>query len=155
MLQYRTDSQPMIDTVSLSADQWRAFAPTNVEPGASWSVPEDVARQFSRLLTASSDQSLMPRPEDATLAELKCTVESVSDGEARILLSGQWEMVHAIEQDKSRRLIGAATAQGIAVFNEKTRSLVSFLLVFDGTIRRGRADASPNRTGTVAEWSAR
>ena len=30
----------------------------------------------------------------------------------------------------------------------------SFLLVFDGTIHHGRPDASPNRTGAVAEWSS-
>ncbi|GEM_PF-2333711 len=152
---YRTDGPPVIDTVSLSADQWRTFAPTTVEPNASWSVPEQVAREFTRLLTASSDQSAMPRPDDATVAKMECTVESVSGGEARIRLSGQWEMTHAIEQDKNRLLFGAATARGIAVYDTDARLLRSLLLVFDGTIRSGRADASPNRTGAVAEWSSR
>jgi hypothetical protein len=96
----------------------------------------------------------MPGPEDATLAELQCMVESVSGGEARIQLSGRWEMVHAIEQDKDRLLFGAATARGVAVYDTKTQSLRSFLLAFDGTLRHGRPDASPNRTGAVAEWSS-
>jgi hypothetical protein len=95
----------------------------------------------------------MPR-EDATLAELQCMVESVSGGEARIRLSGRWEMVHAIEQDKDRMLFGAATARGVAVYDTKAHLLRSFRLVFDGTIRHGRPDASPNRTGAVAEWSS-
>ena len=69
-------------------------------------------------------------------------------------LSGRWEMMHAIEQDKSRLLFGAATARGIAVYDAETHSMRSFLLVFDGTIRHGRADAPPNRTGAVAEWSS-
>jgi hypothetical protein len=152
---YRTDGPTVIDTVSLSATDWRTFAPTNAEPGASWRVPERVARAFTRLLTASSDQSAMPQTEDATLAELECKVESISGGQARIQLSGRWEMVHAIEQDKNRLLFGAATARGVAVYDAETRSLRSFQLVFDGTIRHGRADASPNRTGAVAEWSSK
>jgi hypothetical protein len=96
----------------------------------------------------------MPRPEDATLASLKCEVESVSGSEARIRLSGQWEMVHAIEQDQSRLLFGAATAGGVAVYDAETQSMRSFRLVFDGTLRHGRPDAPPNRTGAVAEWSS-
>jgi hypothetical protein len=152
--QYRPDGPPVIDTIALSAAQWRTFSPTVVESGAGWSVPEQVAREFTRLLTASSDQSAMPRPEDATLAELQCMVESVTDAGARIRLSGRWEMVHHVEQDKNRTLHGAATARGVAVYDTKTRLLRSFLLVFDGTIRHGRSDASPNRTGAVAEWSS-
>jgi hypothetical protein len=152
--QFRPDGPPVIDTVVLSAEQWRTFSPPAVESGASWSVPAQVAREFTRLLTASSDQSAMPRPEDATLAELQCMVESVSGGEARIRLSGRWEMVHAIEQDKDRMLFGAATARGIAVYATKAHVLRSFVLVFDGTIRHGSPDASPNRTGAVAEWSS-
>ena len=152
--QYRPDGPPVIDTVVLSAEQWRTFSPPAVESRARWSVSEKVAREFTRLLTASSDQSAMPRPEDATLAELQCMVESVSGGEARIRLSGRWEMVHAIEQDKDRMLFGTATARGVAVYDTKAHLLRSFLLVFDGTIRHGRPDASPNRTGAVAEWSS-
>jgi hypothetical protein len=152
---YRTDGPPVIDTVSLSADEWRMFAPTTVQPDASWSVPEQVARAFTRLLTASSDQSAMPRAEDATVSKMECTIESISGDEARIRLSGQWEMALAIEQDENRLLFGAATARGVAVYDMKTRSLRSFLLVFDGTIRHGRASAPPNRTGAVAEWSRR
>jgi hypothetical protein len=151
---YRADGPPVIDTVTLSAEQWRTLSPPAIEAGASWTVPQQVARQFTRLLTASSDQSAMPRPEDATLAELQCIVETVSDGEARIGLSGRWEMAHAIEQDKNRVLFGAATARGIAVFDKQAQMLRSFRLVFDGTVRHA-PDASPNRTGAVTEWSSR
>jgi hypothetical protein len=63
-------------------------------------------------------------------------------------------MAHAIEQDKDRLLFGTATARGIAVYDTKAHVLRSLLLVFDGTIRHGRPDASPNRTGAVAEWSS-
>jgi hypothetical protein len=152
---HRADGPPVIDTVALSAGEWRAFVPPAVEPETSWSLPEEVARKFTRLLTASSDQSAMPRPEDATLAELDCHVESVSGGEARIRLSGRWEMSHAIEDDKNRLQFGAASARGVAVYDTQAKMLRSFLLVFDGTLRHGRPDASPSRTGAVAEWSSK
>jgi hypothetical protein len=151
---YRGDGPTVIDTVTLSAEQWRTFSPPALESGTSWTAPEQVAREFTRLLTASSDQSAMPRPEDATLAELQCTVESVSGGEARIRLAGRWEMSHAIEEDKDRMLFGAATAQGVAIYDTNANLLRSFLFVFDGVIRHGRYDALPNRTGAVAEWSS-
>jgi hypothetical protein len=144
----------VIDTAFLSAAEWRIFAPRNPRSGTRWSVPEKVARKFTRLLTASSDQSAMPQPDDAKLAEVECVVESVSGGMAQIRLSGRWEMVHTIEGDKSRLIFGAATAQGVAVYDVEADSLRSFLLVFDGTVRHGRADSPPNRTGAVAQWSS-
>jgi len=152
---YRSDGPIVIDTVTLSAEQWREFAPVNIQPGESWSVPEPTTRAFTRLLSASSDQSAMPRPEDAKVAQLECVVESIAGGEVHLKLSGRWEMVHAIEGDKNRLLFGAATARGVAVYDVESRSLRSFLLVMDGTIRHGSADALPNRTGAVAEWSSR
>lgn len=152
---FRTDGPAVIDTVSLGPAGWRAFAPAQVKAGARWSVPEKVAREFTRLLTASSDQSGMPRPDDATLAKLECEVESVSGNEVRIRLSGQWKMTHAIEGDRRRLLHGEARARGVAIYDTASATMRSLLLVFDGTVRHGRADAPPNRTGAVAEWSAR
>jgi hypothetical protein len=151
---YRTDGPCVIDTVSLSSAGWRAFVPKIVQPGARWSVPEKVAREFARLLTACSDQSAMPRSEDAKLASIECVVESVSNGQARIRLSGRWEMVHAIEGDKRRLLFGVASARGIAVYDVAADSLRSFLLLFDGTVRHGPA-GPPTRTGAVAEWTSK
>jgi hypothetical protein len=149
---YRTDGPPVIDTVSFASTEWAAFTPQKIEPGARWSVPKKVTRAFTRLLSASSDQSGMPLPQDALVVEMECVVESASGGQVRIRLSGHWEMVHAIEGDKSRLTFGAATGRGVAVYDVASDSLRSFLLVLDGTVRFGRADAPPNRTGAVAEW---
>jgi len=151
---YSPDGPTMIDTASLSADEWAAFSPAGAEVGVAWSVPEKVARVFTRLLSASSDQSGMPLPEDARVADLRAKVEAVEGGKARIRLAGRWEMVHAIEGNKDRLTYGAATAEGVAVYDVSGKSMRSFLLVFDGTIRHGKPDGSPVRTGAVAEWRA-
>jgi hypothetical protein len=43
--------------VRLQAEEWAVLAPAKAEAGATWSVPNAVARKFTRLLSASSDQS--------------------------------------------------------------------------------------------------
>ncbi len=149
---YRPDGPTMIDTATLSAEEWAAFAPAKAEAGAGWAVPETVARKFVRLLSSSSDQSAMPQPDEAKVAELKATVEAVEGGIARLRLAGRWEMVHVHEGNKARLSYGAATAEGIATYDVERKAMTSFLLVFDGTVRAGKPDGSPNRNGAVAEW---
>jgi len=151
----RPDGPIMIDSLALSAGEWAAFAPTRSEADTTWSIPDGVARKLTRLLSASSDQSGMPRPEEAKVAELKATVESVEGGVARLRFAGRWEMMHLVEGDAKRPQYGAATAEGTALYDIEGKSMRSLLLVFDGTIRSGRPDATPNRTGAVVEWRAR
>jgi hypothetical protein len=151
----RPDGPFMIDSVQLPADEWAAFAPVKVETGATWRLPEAVARKLTRLLSASSDQAWMPGPEDARVAELEAAVESVEGGVALLRFTGRWEMMHLVEGNAKRPTYGAATADGVAHYDVERKSMRSLLLVFSGTIRSGRPDAPLNRTGAVAEWRAK
>jgi hypothetical protein len=151
----RPDGPVMIDTLALTAGEWAAFAPQKIEVGATWRVPEGVARKLTRLLSASSDQSAMPRPEDAKVAEIRATIESVEGGVARIGFLGRWEMMHLVEGDAKRPTYGAALAEGTAHYDVDRKTMRSLLLVFSGTIRSGRPDGPLNRTGAVAEWKAK
>jgi len=150
----RADGPTMIDSLTLPSEDWSAFAPQKLEAGASWSLPESVARKLVRLLTASSDQSGMPRPEDATVAELKAVVESVEGGMAKIRLAGRWEMARLVEGDPKRPMSAAATAEGAALYDVERKSVRSLLMVFDSTIRHGRSEGGPNRAGAVVEWNS-
>jgi hypothetical protein len=147
----RPDGPIVIDTLTLPAKDWAAFAPPKTEPGTTWSLPEAVARQFSRVLVPSSDQSAMPRPEDSKAAQLTGTVESVEQGVARIRLAGTWEAVHLQEGDRNRPLRGLATAEGIAIYDVKQRELQSLLLVFSGAYGRPNEE-SLNSAGAVVKW---
>lgn len=151
----RPDGPIMMDTLALEAEEWAAFTPKKIELGATWSVPEAVARKLTRLLSTSSDQSGMPGPEDAKVAELRATIESVDGGVARIGFTGRWEMMHLVEGDAKRPTYGAAIAEGTAHYDVERRTMRSLLLVFSGTIRSGRPDAPLNRTGAVVEWKAK
>ena len=116
----RPDGPIMIDSLSLQAEEWAVLAPAKAEAGATWSVPTAVARKFTRLLSTSSDQSGMPQPEDAKVAELKAAVESIDGGTARIRFTGRWEMMHLVEGDAQRPTYGAATADGVALYDVRT-----------------------------------
>jgi hypothetical protein len=151
----RPDGPIMLDSIQLQANEWAAFAPVKLEAGETWSLPEAVARKLTRLLSTSSDQSCMPRPEDAGVAELKASVESVKRGTAILRFTGRWQMMHLIEGDPKRPTYGTATVEGSAAYDVERKSMRSLLLVFSGTIRSGRPDAPLNRTGAVAEWRAK
>jgi hypothetical protein len=148
----RPDGPPVMDSLTLAAKEWAALAPSKTDVGTTWSVPEGVARQFCRVLIPSSDQASMPRPEDAKLARLMGTVEAVLDGVARIRLTGAWEAVHLQEGDAKRPLRGAATAEGIAVYDLKEQVMQSMLLVFSGSFGRPHEQAV-NAVGAVVEWN--
>jgi len=147
----RPDGPVVIDSLTLPAKEWAALAPPKAEVGTTWRVPEAIARQFSRVLIPSSDQSAMPRPNDAKLARLAGTVESVADGLARIRLTGVWEAVHLQERDVKRPLRGVATAEGIAVYDLKQQAMESVLLVFSGSYGRPN-DEGVCAAGAVVEW---
>jgi hypothetical protein len=147
----RHDGPPVIDSLTLTAKEWAALAPPKTDVGTTWSVPEAVARQFCRVLIPSSDQSTMPRPEDATRARLTGTVEAITEGVARIRLAGAWDAVHLQEEDPKRPLRGAATAEGFAVYDVKQKAIKSVLLVFSGTYGTPH-DEAVCAAGAVVEW---
>jgi hypothetical protein len=150
----RPDGPVVIDSLTLTAKDWATLAPPKHQVGSTWAVPEAVARQFCRVLIPSSDQSAMPRPEDAKLARLEGTVESVEDGQARIRWTGTWEAVHWQEGDARRPIRGAATAEGLALYDVKRQAMHSVLLVFSGSYGRPN-DESVGAVGAVVEWQSK
>ena len=147
----RPDGPPVIDSLTLTAKEWATLAPPSSRVGTTWQVPEAVVRRFGRLLIPSSDQSSMPRPNDATLARLTAKIESVEDGAARLRLTGALEAVHLQEGDRQRPLRGAATAEGKAIYDLKQQALESVLLVFSGSYGRPK-DEAVCAAGAVVEW---
>jgi hypothetical protein len=148
----RADGPPVIDSFSLDAKRWSAFAPPKSQPGMTWEVPDTIAREFCRVLVPSSDQSAMPLPDDARRARLTATVESIEDGVARIRLVGDWEAVHLCEGDADRPIGGVAVADGIVTYDLDQKAVQSLLLVFRGTHGRPNDDNGQNPTGAVVEW---
>src|SRR5436190_895462 len=54
---------PTIDSLILTADEWKTLAPAKTEAKHEWTVPEAVGRKFCRLL-GPGDENSMPRPNE-------------------------------------------------------------------------------------------
>ena len=148
----RPDGPPVIDSLALSPKEWSTLTPPRLEAGSEWAVPEAVARKFSRALSPSSDQSTMPRPEEAKVAELKAIVESVGKGQARIRLTGRWATEHTYNRKPS---YGWASAEGIAVYDIEKKALERVLLVFSGAFKSVPPwDKGHRPIGAVMEWGS-
>jgi hypothetical protein len=150
----RRDGSPTLDSVVLTAEQWRAFRPEKVTEGARFVLPEVVSRQFVRALSPASDQSTMPRPQHAKTARLEARVDAVEGGQVRLRLDGSWETEHPCEGDIKRPIRTSATADGVVVYDGQRREVRSLLLVFSGTYRHFPPYDSPRETGAVIEWQA-
>src|SRR5262245_41646180 len=151
--QGKPDGPHLRDTLPLKKDEWSAFAPPRLVAGAEWTIPADVARTLVRPFCLNTLGGDMPGPEDAKVALLTATVESVKDGRARIRLTGTFEAVKLLkEQSLSYR--GTATATGIAEYDADEKAMVSLLIVFEGTYQQGaQPETQPSRSfGAVAEW---
>jgi hypothetical protein len=147
----RPDGPTVIDSLTLAAKDWSAFVPPKTVVGTTWTLPETVSRRFCRVLIPSSDQSSMPLPADAKLARLNGTVESVEDGLAKIRLTGAWDAVHLQEGDQKRPIRGAATAEGLLVYDVNKRSIRSVMILFSGIYGRPD-DEAVCAAGAVVEW---
>jgi hypothetical protein len=147
----RPDGPPVVDSLTLTAKEWAALAPPKNDVGTTWAVPEAVARPFCRVLIPATDQASMPRPQDAKRARLTGTVEAVENGVARIRLAGAWEAVHLQEGDAKRPLRGAATADGIVVYDLEQQAIQSLLLVLSGSYGHPQ-EVAVNAAGAVVEW---
>src|SRR5262249_45993055 len=110
----RADGPPVIDTLTLTKNEWTAFLPPKLQEGTRWTIPESVAKKLVRVLSPNSDQSTMPRPEEATIAKLEGQVEASDSQKLQIRWTGKLDARHLIEGDAKRVCTAAATIEGTA-----------------------------------------
>jgi hypothetical protein len=152
----KPDGPHMRDTLPLKKKEWAAFAPPKLVAGTEWTIPADVARKLVRPFCLNTLGGDMPGPEDAKVAQLTAKVESITEGRARIRLTGTFEAVKLFkEQNLSFR--STATASGIAEYDVEAKALSSLLVVFQGTYQQGaKPETQKGRPfGAVMEWQYR
>jgi hypothetical protein len=92
----------------------------------------------------------MPKPEEARIAQLKGTVESVTGDQARLRFSGRYEMRH-VYMDKPS--FAWATTHGTALYDKKQKKMTSLLLTFNGAYRMVPPwDKDDRPLAAVVEW---
>jgi hypothetical protein len=149
----RRDGPIVIDSLSLTADEWSAFFPMPANVGKSWTIPDAITRRFCRVLVPSSDQSAMPLPSDAKVARMTATAVSSEDGRMRIRISGELDAVHLIEGDSTRPIRGRAKTEGILSYDLAKHELRSMLIVFYGAHGRPDDEQSASASCGVVEWN--
>ena len=154
LIVYNRADNGLVFSVPLSRAEWAAFSsPKNDPTTQRWTIPEAVARQFGPVVSIHGDTRLRPRPEDVRSVELTAAIESVADDRADIRLTGRWQVDW--RHDGTEHSLGSATADGIAVYDTKKRTLLKLLLIFDGaysfTAREGQAHR-PQPFSAVVRW---
>jgi hypothetical protein len=153
MIHGRPAGDPVIDSLTLTPTEASALAPPSPDVGTTWTVPGPLVRRFSRILSSFTDQSTMPRPEEATDFRLTGTVRSVENGVARLSFTGRVAASHTYDGKTSH---AAALLTGAGRYDLATRRLTSFVLISDGKLRSAPPyDKELHTTAAVVEWSSR
>jgi hypothetical protein len=151
-------ARPVFDSIILTKDQWSGLQPPDRGPGSTYRVPDPVARQFSRILSASSDLSNLIRPDDLTTVELSGTVSApardaaAASGHLQVTLTGKLAGTRPYVNGGDP-LPGQARLAGILQLDSAGQP-IRLLIVFDGTFKMPW-DKSARPTAAVVEWQAK
>jgi hypothetical protein len=140
---------PTIDSLPLTAAELAALAPAKAEVGVPWSIPEELARKFSRLLGPGNEDT-MPRPNEITSVKLTGRVRAIEDGVAEVVYEGKLAGSHLTQAKK--RTYGTARLIGIGRYDVKASRLLSFVWVCDGVYRAPPPYDEPRSYSAVVEW---
>lgn len=146
----------VLDSITLTAVEFKALAPREVTQGMAWTVPEETARKFFPLL--STGDTVFRDGKEVTSVRLTGRVDAIADGMARLRYEGEIAAIHHGTKNEARegqqcsstaKLLG-----GIGLYDVKTARLFSLTLVYDGLFRNyAPYDNPPARFGAVVEWS--
>ena len=82
-------------------------------------------------------------------------VEALDGGMARIRLTGALESATPRQGERDKQVKGAATVEGIAIYDVAKKEMRSVLLIFDGTFRfQPPHDKEALPINSLAEWRA-
>ncbi len=152
----RPDGPMMLDSVTLQAAQWAAFAPPAKGKGQEWTLPDKIARNLARSLLSPGDSGGTFRAEDLHQAELRAKVESIEDGKARIRLTGSWKADGLYGGEKGKEYGASATGDGIALYDLEKKSMRSLIMILNGQVGKTSEFVKGGRdTGGVVEWVSR
>ena len=147
---YREIPNPTIDSLVLTASEWKALVPTKVEADHEWTIKEDVGRKFCRVL-GPGDENTMPRPNEVKYVRLTGNVQSIKNGVALIAFTGKIAGAH--ETQSNRGLChGEAQLTGTGRYDVKTGRMLALVWVFDGVFRNVAPHDEPTKYSGVVEW---
>jgi hypothetical protein len=145
----------VLDSVTLTAEEWRGLAPPDATPGREWAVPEATARRFFPVL--SPTDTVFRDPEEVTAVRFAGRVEKVEGGVAYLAYEGRIAATHRGTKDEGKAgkecSSSAELLGGVGSLDVKSGRLLSLTLVFDGRFRNYPPYDAPARFGAVVEWA--
>jgi hypothetical protein len=142
---------PTIDSLVLTADEFKELTPAKPEAGFEWKLTEALGRKFSRVL-GPGDEDTMPRPNEVTAVVLTGKVKSVDNGTAILTFEG--EIAGAHEQQSSKgKCHGQVKLTGVGTYDVKAARLQSVVWVLDGNYTGPPPNDKPVQPYSgVVEW---
>ncbi len=148
-LSFMNAKSPVISSVTLSAKEFRAFAPQDAVVGANWALPDEVAKRLSRITSPLCAQHA-PQPDWVTGVRLNAEVRTVKDGAAWLRYEGEISSTHRVASKTVSVQETKLTGEG--VYDLKTKSMRSVLLVGSGTLRWPEAPEQLVTSDALVEW---
>jgi hypothetical protein len=144
----------VLDSITLTADEWKGLAPPDARPGRTWDVPEATGRKFFPLL--STGDTTFRDAKEVTAVRLAGRVERVEGGVAHLAYEGAIAATHVgtkNEGKEGKQCSSSATLLGgVGTYDVASGRLLSLTLVFDGRFRNYAPYDAPARFGAVVEW---
>ena len=151
VLRGRLEGDPVIDSVNFSAADWETFVPKDRSLGVEWELPERVSKQFARCVSATSDQSSVPRPEGVTAARFKGKMVAIREGVATLEYSGRIAAGHTFN---GKYTSGEGQLIGFARCEVETGRMLSLTWAFDSVQRGFPPYNAPSPLAAAVEWSS-
>lgn len=145
----------VLDSVTLTAGEWKGLAPGDTKAGSRWEVPDAVARMFYPLLSTSD--TTFRDPKEVTSVRLAGRVGKVEGGVAHLSYEGEIAAAHVGTKDEGkagkRCSSSAKLLGGVGAFDVRSGRMLSLTLVFDGQFRNYPPYDAPARFGVGVEWA--
>jgi hypothetical protein len=151
------DAQVFLDKLTLSASEWSALAPPDIQEGSQWAIPEVVGRRFYPLLNPYDIK--FGDPSEMTEFRLAGKVASVRAGVAHLVYQGHLAGTHYGTQSEAQlgrqlradlKMIG-----GVGTYDLRSRRMLSLTWVWDGYHTNFFTPPDHGQTGRfalVVEW---
>ncbi len=148
-LQFMNAKSPVISGVTLSEQEFKAFAPQEAVAGAKWTLPDEAAKKLSRVTSPLCYQHA-PQPDWVTGVRLNAEVRTIKDGAAWLRYEGRISSAHRM----GSKLVSVQETKlkGEGVYDLKTKRMRSILLVGSGTLRWPEAQEKVVPFEALVEW---
>ncbi len=144
-----------LDSITLTAQEWKGLAPADVKPGSEWVLPKATARKFFPLLSTSD--TVFRDAKEVTSVRLTGRVEKVEDGIAYLAYQGEIAATHQGTKNEGKEgkqcSSSAKLLGGIGIYDGKSGRLVALTLVFRGRFCNYAPYDAPAPFGAVVEWA--